>query len=95
MEKTKPLDLPMDVESFLGERLQGWAYRHAVAHPEYERLKREAKSLREQVELALGEQADLMERYCEAHSAKEGCFDLCNYLQGFRDCLLLLRALEI
>lgn len=95
MKNTPPLHLPMDVESFLAEHLQGWAYRHAVAHPEYERLKRETQNLRERVELLLGEEAELMEQYCDARASQEGCFDLCNYLQGFRDCLLFLRVLEI
>ena len=95
MKNTPLLDLPMDVESFLADHLQGWAYQHAVAHPEYERLKREAQNLRERVELLLGDEADLMEQYCCAHASQEACFDLCYYLQGFRDCLRLYKTLEL
>lgn len=83
------------LHSICTDALGGWAAEKGVASEEYQQNIQESEKYYDAVKALLGEQAPLLDKFEEAYSSALCTFTVPNYLQGFRDCLLLLRELDL
>lgn len=77
------------------EMLDQWAEKKAEESAEYKAYAQEAAKKEEALRALLGENSSLLAEYTSDLAASLHCRTVPTYLQGFRDCYLLLRKLEL
>lgn len=88
-------DWDLEFSDFCANALNGWALEQTKKDPNYHEYQKRLSDLESQMESLFGENSALAQRYRETKNALDSCSDLPNYLQGYRDCLFLLRKLEL
>lgn len=81
--------------SFCSEILEEWAGKKVMRSPEYPKYVEKVEQQHDAIKALLGENGKLLDQYEEDYSTWLCAFTVPNYLQGFRDCMLLLKKLDL
>ncbi len=88
-------DWKQEFRDFCGNCLNGWAFKQTKLDPDFQESANRCAALEEQIESLLGEKKDLLHQLLDEKNLLFSCACVPNYLQGYRDCLFLLRKLEL
>lgn len=77
------------------ELIEKWAGERVFEDEEYQEYMGSAERLQAKIKALLGENGKLVDELAEKLTWALCCYTEPNYLQGFRDCFLFFRKLEL